>query len=61
MLRRSPARPEPASLPNTLTQLVNDALRAAALAPTANAALDVCGEALVRLAEVARTEVHHHA
>ncbi|EPZ85701.1 hypothetical protein BURCENBC7_AP5872 [Burkholderia cenocepacia BC7] len=34
-------------------------LRAAALAPTVDAALDTCGDALARVADLARAEVRH--
>ncbi|UTV55791.1 hypothetical protein [Burkholderia arboris] len=39
--------------------IVSTALRAAALAPTYQDALDVTGDALRRLAELARAEVRH--
>lgn len=57
MLRHIPARPELVVLPQSLTQFVNDVLRAAALAPTIFDALDVTGDALRRLAELAHAEV----
>ncbi|WP_322075266.1 hypothetical protein [Burkholderia cenocepacia] len=41
---------------STLT-IIREALRAAALAPTYQEALDVTGDALRRLAELARAEV----
>lgn len=40
-------------------EIIRAALRAAALAPSDAAALDVTGEALRCLAERARVEVHH--
>ncbi|SAK42979.1 hypothetical protein AWB76_00491 [Caballeronia temeraria] len=40
-------------------QIINRALRDAALAPSANDALDCCAEALLHLAEIARAEVSH--
>ncbi len=40
-------------------QIINRALRDAALAPSANDALDCCAEALLHLAEIARAEVTH--
>ncbi|KHK58185.1 hypothetical protein PI86_11035 [Burkholderia sp. A9] len=58
-MRQAPARPEQTQFPNTLTQIVNHALRDAATAPTVYDALDVCGDALRRLAEFARAEVRH--
>ncbi len=42
---------------STLTIIIREALRAAALAPTYQDALDVTGDALRRLAELARAEV----
>ena len=56
-MRQAPARPEQPQLPNTLTAFVNRALRAAALAPTYQDALDITGDALRRLADLARAEV----
>ncbi len=40
-------------------QIINRALRDAALAPSANEALDCCADALLHLAELARAEVAH--
>ncbi|WP_250478690.1 MULTISPECIES: hypothetical protein [unclassified Caballeronia] len=40
-------------------QIINRALRDAALAPSANDALDCCAEALLHLAEIVRAEVTH--
>jgi hypothetical protein len=56
VLRRIPARPE-----HTQSQLeiIRVALRDAAIAPTVFDALDVTGEALRRLAELAKSEVRH--
>ncbi|RQZ14164.1 hypothetical protein DIE15_19180 [Burkholderia sp. Bp9031] len=59
MRANAPARPEQTQFPNTLTSIAREALRDAALAPTERAALDVCGDALRRLAEIARAEVRH--
>jgi hypothetical protein len=53
------ARPEQKSLPNTLTQIVNDALHAAALAPTCIDALDIAGAALRAVADIARAVALH--
>ncbi|AOI78030.1 hypothetical protein [Burkholderia sp. NRF60-BP8] len=48
---------EPRSL--LFLEIVSDAVRAAALAPTDRAALDITGDALRRLADLARAEVAH--
>jgi len=53
-----PARPEQTQSPLQI-QIINRALRDAALAPSANDALDCCAEALLHLAEIARAEVTH--
>ena len=58
-MRQAPARSEQTSLPNTLTQIVNDALRAAAVESTPNGAIDTLADALIRLASIARAEVSH--
>ncbi|MDR5756353.1 hypothetical protein QCE88_05210 [Caballeronia sp. LZ035] len=52
------ARPAQTQSPLQL-QIINRALRDAALAPSANDALDCCAEALLHLAEIARAEVTH--
>lgn len=52
------ARPEQTQSPLQL-QIINRALRDAALAPSANDALDCCADALLELAELARAEVRH--
>jgi hypothetical protein len=44
---------------STALEIIRAALRAAALAPTYQDALDVTGDALCRLAELARAEVSH--
>jgi hypothetical protein len=49
-----PVRPPQTSLPNALAQLVNDALRASALAPTYIDALDIAGDALRRAADLVK-------
>lgn len=54
MLRQASARPEQHLLPNNLTHIARDAIRAAALAPNADAALDVAGAALSAIADTAR-------
>ncbi|MGF6634275.1 hypothetical protein [Paraburkholderia sp. MM6662-R1] len=51
-MRHAPARPEQPSFPQNLTYIVNEALRAAALAPTYQDALDITGDALRLLAEM---------
>ncbi len=56
MRPNAPARPE--QLQSSL-EIIRTALRAAALAPTDQVALDVTGDALRRLAEIARAEVAH--
>lgn len=57
-LRHIPARPEQTQ---SSLEIIRIALRAAALAPTVFDALDVTGDALRRLAELARAEVSSHA
>ncbi|MDH6150514.1 MULTISPECIES: hypothetical protein [Paraburkholderia] len=55
-MRQGPARPqqtEPA------IQIINRALRDAATAPTVYDALELAGQVLVRLAEIAPAEVRH--
>lgn len=54
IMRQVVARPEPTETP---IQIINRALRAAAVAPTYQDALDVTGDALRLLAELARAEV----
>lgn len=44
------------ALPNSLTAIVADALRGAALAPTVGEALDVAGAALCSIASLARAD-----
>lgn len=44
---------------STALEIIRAALRDAALAPTVFDALDVTGDALRRLAEIARVEVRH--
>jgi hypothetical protein len=56
MLRHIPARPEHLQSP---LEIIRAALREAAIAPTVHEALDVTGDALLRLAEIARAEVCH--
>lgn len=56
MLRDIDARQEQ---PETLLEIIRTALRDAATAPTVVDALDACGDALLRLAEIARTESAH--
>jgi hypothetical protein len=58
-MRPAHARPEQTHIPKSLTQIINDALRDAALSPTPNGAIDVLGGALQRLAELARVEGIH--
>ncbi|WP_185723470.1 hypothetical protein [Burkholderia stagnalis] len=55
-MRQAPARPEQSQSP---LEIIRAALRAAALASSDGAALDVTGDALRRLAELARAEVRH--
>ncbi|MBN3779794.1 hypothetical protein G3O06_19850 [Burkholderia sp. Ac-20345] len=50
-MRQAPARPEQ---PQSPLEIIRGALRAAALAPTYQDALDVTGDALRHLAEIAR-------
>ncbi|CAJ7161253.1 Uncharacterised protein [Burkholderia pseudomallei] len=52
-MRHVLARPEQSPL-----EIIRAALRAAALAPTVYDALDLTGDALRRLAEMSRAEVH---
>ncbi|MBJ9682443.1 MULTISPECIES: hypothetical protein [Burkholderia] len=56
MLRHVPARPEQIQSP---LEIIRDALRVAATAPTDRDALDATGEALRRLADLARVEVRN--
>ncbi|MBU9259698.1 hypothetical protein KTD13_04935 [Burkholderia multivorans] len=58
---RPRAVPLRSALPQSLEMLhiVSGTVRATAIAPTDRAALDVTGDALRRLAELARTEVFH--
>ncbi|VVE01477.1 hypothetical protein PTE31013_02166 [Pandoraea terrigena] len=53
---RALARPEQTQSP---IEIIRAALREAAIAPTVFDALDVTGEALRILAELAQAEVHH--
>ncbi|MDR5800608.1 hypothetical protein P9292_11030 [Caballeronia sp. LZ001] len=57
----APARPEQNSLlvPIFYIDIINGALRNAALAPTDVAALDIAGDALRLLVDIARAEVRH--
>jgi hypothetical protein len=55
-MRHIPARPEQ---PQSPIEIIRVALRAAVLAPSDRAALDVTGDALRRLADLARAEVVH--
>lgn len=55
-MRHVPARPEQ---PQSPIEIIRITLRDAATAPTVYDALDVTGDALRRLAEIARAEVHH--
>ncbi|SAK51470.1 hypothetical protein AWB80_01646 [Caballeronia pedi] len=52
------ARPEQ-TYPPLQIQIINRALRDAALAPSVNDALDCCADALLHLAEIIRAEVSH--
>ncbi|VWC01018.1 hypothetical protein BLA6860_04833 [Burkholderia lata] len=56
MAAKASARPEQAQ---SSLEIIRNALRAAALAPTDSDALDVAGDALRRLADLARIEVRH--
>ncbi|WP_198386703.1 hypothetical protein [Burkholderia ubonensis] len=56
MATKACAHPEQTQLP---LQIIRNALRAAALAPSDRDALDVTGDALRSLADLARTEVQH--
>jgi len=56
MLRHIPARHEQ---PQSPIEIIRAALRDAATAPTVFDALDLTGDALRRLAELARAEVRH--
>ncbi|WP_155634222.1 hypothetical protein [Burkholderia cepacia] len=60
-LDRRPAAPLRSASPQSLEMLriVSEAVRAAALAPTDRAALDVTGDALRRLADLARAEANN--
>ncbi|WP_175776622.1 hypothetical protein [Burkholderia anthina] len=56
-MRQSLARPEQPQSPTL--EIINRALREAATAPTVFDALDTCGDALRRLAEIAHSEARH--
>lgn len=56
-MRHIPARPEQTESP--VLAIVSNALRAAALASSDRAALDVAGDALRRIAELAAAEVRY--
>lgn len=56
MLSHTTARSEQEYLPNSLTSIVAEALRGAALAPTVGEALDVAGAALCSIATIARAD-----
>ncbi|MCP3714881.1 hypothetical protein [Paraburkholderia sp. CNPSo 3281] len=56
MSRNASARSEHTQLP---LEIIRKALHEAATAPTVYDALDVTGEALRQLADLARAEVHH--
>lgn len=56
MVTKASARPERSQLP---LEIIRNALRAAALAPSDRDALDVAGAALRHLADLARGEVQH--
>jgi len=45
--------------PSYISEIIQNALRAAVLAPTYQDALDVTGAALARLADLAKAEAHH--
>ncbi|MDR5776512.1 MULTISPECIES: hypothetical protein [unclassified Caballeronia] len=55
------ARSEQTQIPVFVVQIdiINSALREAALAATANDALDITGNALRQLVDIARAEVRH--
>lgn len=57
IVRQALARPEQQQSP--ILEIIQAALRDAATAPTVYDALDVTGDALRRLAEIARAEVRH--
>ncbi|BAN22370.1 putative uncharacterized protein [Caballeronia insecticola] len=57
-MRHAPARPEQTQSPIQL-EIIQHALRAAATAPTVFDALDITGDALRQLGELARAEVLH--
>lgn len=54
------ARARASESEQTHTQIINRALRDAALAPTVFDALDCCADALRQLAEMSRAEVRSH-
>ncbi|WP_155836904.1 hypothetical protein [Paraburkholderia mimosarum] len=58
-MRQALARPE--QLQSSVLEIISAALRIAALAPSDRDALDVTGDALRLLAELARTEARPHA
>ncbi|WP_148662191.1 hypothetical protein [Paraburkholderia phytofirmans] len=58
LMRRIPTRPEQSQ---NLNQIINRALRDAAVEPTPNGAIDVLGGALIVIAELARSEARYAA
>ncbi|KIX68478.1 hypothetical protein [Burkholderia pseudomallei] len=60
-MRHAAARPEHSQLPPSYSEIINRALREAALAPTVFDALDICGAVMVQLAELCRQEEVNHA
>ncbi|MDW9238451.1 hypothetical protein EZV77_30110 [Burkholderia thailandensis] len=61
MRANAPARPEQSQLPSSYREIINHALREAALAPTVFDALDICGAVMAQLAELCRQEDASHA
>lgn len=54
MRANAPARPEQSQLPSSYREIINHALREAALAPTVFDALDICSAVMAQLAELCR-------
>ncbi|KWH11566.1 hypothetical protein WT59_00235 [Burkholderia territorii] len=61
MRANAPARPEQSQIPPSHYEIINRALREAALAPTVFDALDICGAVMAQLAELCRQEEASHA
>ncbi|MCS6490761.1 hypothetical protein NX872_21125 [Burkholderia thailandensis] len=59
-MRHISARSEQSQLPSSYLEIINRALREAALAPTVFDALDICGAVMAQLAELCRQAEARH-